>query len=177
MSNDNVSSTQNQAPLTNADEIVTSWRDIDASTPEGLRELNAVIARRRGFQVVELNSIHPVFRWILVDANGQLYYECKPHFEGFNARRSAKEAFEMDAPAYTTDANAAFSLFADIRDIRLIVDYVIDDEWRVGYGYNGMRYLPGSGSYYPLPEAICRAWLTWSDAQAAAAGGKREAGE
>lgn len=80
-----------------------------------------------------------------------------------------------DIPFYTTSPNDSFLLFAGIKNMRLIMDKLFDysplstsdrfklGEWRVGYECDGITYLPGSGSYYPLAEAVCRAWFAYKD--------------
>ena len=65
-------------------------------------------------------------------------------------------------PNYIGDANAAMSLFAPQKDVRLRIEPMgFDNQWKVGYEVLGNIYLPGSGSYYDLPEAIVRAFVAY----------------
>jgi hypothetical protein len=70
-------------------------------------------------------------------------------------------------PPFCQNLNYAMMLFEGVR-IKLIIRHAIDNEWWVGYQYpsgSGNVYLPGSGSYYPMAEAVARAWLRWHEAQ------------
>ena len=65
-------------------------------------------------------------------------------------------------PDYWNDVRQALLLFAHQRDIRLHIDPMgFDLQWKVGYECVGNRYIPGSGSYYDLPEAIVRAYVAF----------------
>lgn len=49
------------------------------------------------------------------------------------------------------------------RGCRLIIDVIFEKEFKVGWKYEGRTYLPGSGSYYPLAEAMERAYRAFVD--------------
>jgi hypothetical protein len=40
------------------------------------------------------------------------------------------------------------------RGVRLEITVVFEGEYRVGYRYRNIHYLPGTPSYYPLDEAM-----------------------
>lgn len=41
---------------------------------------------------------------------------------------------------------------------RIIIEVVFQGEYRIGWEYKGIKYVPGSGSYYDFHTAICKAW-------------------
>jgi hypothetical protein len=41
---------------------------------------------------------------------------------------------------------------------RLIIDKVLGDQYRIGYQWGGVKYVPGSGSYYDFDTALRKCW-------------------
>ena len=53
-------------------------------------------------------------------------------------------------------AQDPFALFP--QGIRLIIDVVFVGEYRIGYQYQGVHYIPGAGSYYHFDEALLKCY-------------------
>lgn len=41
---------------------------------------------------------------------------------------------------------------------RVVIDVVFRGEYRIGWEYKGIKYVPGSGSYYEFHTAMEKAW-------------------
>jgi hypothetical protein len=39
-------------------------------------------------------------------------------------------------------------------ETRIIIDVVFPGEYRIGFEFKGIRYIPGMASYYPLARAV-----------------------
>jgi hypothetical protein len=46
---------------------------------------------------------------------------------------------------------------------RIIIDVVFPDEFRIGWEYQGKKFIPGMGSYYTFITAIEFAWNAFMD--------------
>lgn len=74
-------------------------------------------------------------------------------------------------PAYSTDANAALSLWSDdyrwsISPTEVSADFPVEDESRFQASYPRSGNPDRSHEWADTPAlAICRAWLTWQEGQ------------
>ena len=127
---------------------------------EWLRRLDKTIAEMLGHRVCETYIPYPSEK----DGFIMMEYQAVPG----NA-----DSMQL-VPYYTSDTNDALALFASEPGVKLNLQHIFNSdqstylndphklgEWWVGYEYGKYHYLPGSGSYYFLPEAICRAWFSY----------------
>jgi hypothetical protein len=54
-----------------------------------------------------------------------------------------------------------FGLFP--QGVRLIIDVVFVGEYRIGYVYNGVQYIPGTPSYYDFDEALLKCYAAFRE--------------
>ena len=47
--------------------------------------------------------------------------------------------------------------------VRLTIDVVFPGEYRIGYQYAGVHYIPGTPSYYSFDEALRRCYESFID--------------
>lgn len=59
-------------------------------------------------------------------------------------------------------AGQAADLMANFpQGCHLNITVVFPGEYRIGYKYLGLVYVPGLGSYYPLEEALGKCWAAF----------------
>lgn len=121
-------------------------KTIDTTTPEGLRELDAEIARRLGY-TVEWDNNEYMRDWTI----------------------SKPKEFDR-LPHYTTDLNAAWSLFQTFPEgVDWEMRIVGDKTQEIGLACKWMHIAQdGSGQFFDMEEgkpalAICQVWLEWKD--------------
>lgn len=138
---------------------MNNWRDIDTSTPDGLRALDVEIAKRRGWVVEHGEDV----TWLCFEDTVKVTLDKKrrqtdvwaiAHKSGLLSR-------------YTTDLNAAAVLLKGFPVIQIeeLPDADTDDSlgWSVYIQRNGVSGQANGGESLPL--AICKAWLNWQDKQ------------
>lgn len=45
-----------------------------------------------------------------------------------------------------------------LQGTKIIIEVLFPGEFRIGWEYEGVKYIPGSGSYYDLDTALDQAW-------------------
>jgi hypothetical protein len=129
------------------------------------RTLDRQIAERLGWRVVHHKDTDT---YALVTAENYLFVAnaLKGHklyahnkfidLVPLGERKTEAEAWN-DCPLYSTDLNAAMTLFIQLPGNNIKYHEGFNKPWEVAYDSPGTRYYDG----VTLPEAIIEAWLTW----------------
>lgn len=147
---------------------MTDWRDIEAGP-----ELDRLIAERMGWQMIELENPSPPpidYRWRLVNPEGRIrgvygntYFPCKDIEEAWQkAGEPDMECGDRDLPPYSTDLDVAFTLITEQDGFSLSRD-MQENVWMAD-----LDTVPPTYEVADMPAlAICRAWLAYTEKQAA----------
>lgn len=49
-------------------------------------------------------------------------------------------------------------MYKFLQGTKIIIEVLFPGEFRIGWEYEGVKYVPGSGSYYDLDTALDQAW-------------------
>lgn len=130
--------------------------ELDLTTPEGLRQLDAQIFRNLGNHLVNEN------KFIYITApDGQQRGGFEDYLYTPQQVWSAALKWDGFIPFYSTDANAALQLVAD-------TDFGMWHYGKSGEGWGGRVNYDFTGGVAPIPAlAISLAWLAYDDARKA----------
>lgn len=153
-------------------QISANWLEY----PAGL-ELDRLIAERLGWKIVAYKDLPNGMAYMgdihsaaLFDGLGHRIANCT-HFKSFEG--NAAHLWNNSTPKYSTDLNAAWSLMFNAafsqHDGHFKYKVTIETDWRalssaLIVDVGGAVYLGVGDTDHDISLAICRAWLSWSDA-------------
>lgn len=81
----------------------------------------------------------------------------------FESEKGITHTFHYPETALVVWANDPSFIPPFPRGVRLIIDVVFPREYRIGYEYENVVYIPGTPSYFPFAEAMQRCWTAFCD--------------
>jgi hypothetical protein len=148
MNNDTLILPESQHP------IVTNWKEIDLSTPEGLRALDRYIAPLVGWTC----KLEGKLGYYLRSPAGSVYQITPVTWCDTPEETIAHVWRNGYIPKYTTDLNDAFKLANAQTHIRTRRGKQDEQIWGVQLNLQEETHQDTS-----LALAICKAWLSWYD--------------
>lgn len=125
-----------------------NWREIDLTTPEGLRALDREIAERHGW-----TDFHTESHWfdepLVGSYEREMLMAAHPVFSEYR-----------EVPAYSTSTDAALSLVENMIHGSFTLQYRVDLGWRFWIDLPGIRYTDVAVT---AALAVSVVWLDWHD--------------
>lgn len=126
------------------------WREIDLTTPEGLRALDREIAEREGW-----TDIEPITFW------AETFYDTY-EVHAFRGRPPGSSSNDSLLPAYSTDDNAALRLVSKLPVPAIFTLQCLgENKWRAWIDIGPDKRYADVATTPAL--AISIVWLDWQD--------------